>query len=289
MSTLSLGATSKNRWKTWGKYENRRTVPGAPPPKRWYWYALAVLAFFAVTLSVPTGWRRVSRYIQQHPYFAISAIDVDLEAETLFSQKEIIAWSGVTPGMNLWAVDPEQVRARLLTYQGIRDAEVRREFPQRVVLQVQTRRPIAIVAHPVPTYLDKDGVWFTAQAPGKELDLPYLTGFKADELDTGAIRSALAGTVSLLALAAKLWPEPVSEIRWDQGVGYTVFLTRRHVTVRLGVETAPEKFAQVATVLARWPVDGPPALFDARFMNQIVVRPAFDEYGLRPVTPADPL
>jgi len=289
VSTLSLGTTYKNRWSAWGRRENRRTVPGAPAPKRPYWYALAALAFFAATLYVPTGWQAVSRYIHRHPYFAISAIDVDLEAGTLFSQKEIIAWSGVTPGMNLWSVDPERVRARLLTYQGIRDAEVRREFPQRLILQVQTRRPIAIVAHPVPTYLDKDGVWFTAPAPREELDLPYLTGFKAGELDTGAARNALAGTVSLLALAAKLWPEPVSEIRWDQGVGYTVFLTRRHVTVRLGLETAPEKFAQVAAVLARWPAAGPPALFDARFLNQIVVRPAFDEYGLRPATPADPL
>src|SRR5262249_2789264 len=110
-----------------------------------------------------------------------------------------------------------------------------------------------------------------------------------NELDTAATRSALAGTVSLVTLAAKLWSEPVSEIHWDQGVGYTVFLVRRHITVRLGLETAPEKFAQVATVLAQWPTDGPPALFDARFMNQIVVRPMLDEYGLRPVTPADPL
>lgn len=287
MSTLSLGVTFKNRRKAWGKHENRRTVPGVPTRKRRY--VLAALALLAVMPYVPAGWRMVSHYIQRHPYFAIGAVAVDLEADALFSQQEIRAWSGVVPGMNLWSVDPEQVRTRLLTHQGIRDAEVRREFPQRLVLQVRTRRPVAIVAHPAPTYLDKDGVWFTAPAPRDALDLPYLTGFGPNELDAGETRSALAGTVPLLALAAKLWPEPVSEIRWDQGVGYTAFLTRRHVTVRLGLETAPEKFAQVAAVLARWPAQGPPALFDARFTNQIVVRPVLDEYGLRPGTPADPL
>lgn len=287
MSTLSSTATLMSRWKAWGKPENRRTVPGVPT-SRW-WYVLIVLVFLTVFLYGPTGWQTVSQYIHHHPYFAITTIDVELEAETLFSKEEIIVWSGITPGMNLWSVDPEQVRTRLLTYQGIRDVEVRREFPQGVVLLVQTRQPVAIIAHPALTYLDKDGVWFTVQAPSKGLDLPYVTGFKPNELDAVDARTALAGTVSLLALATKLWSEPVSEILWDQKIGYTVFLSRRHITVRLGLETAPEKFVQVASVLTQWPADGPPALFDARFMNQVIVRPVLDEYGLRPVTPADPL
>jgi hypothetical protein len=90
-------------------------------------------------------------------------------------------------------------------------------------------------------------------------------------------------------LAKQFWAEPVSEIRWDRKTGYTVFLARRHLAIRLGWETGPEKFTQVKTVLTQWPADGPPALLDVRFMNQVVVRPFLDEDGLRPVTPADPL
>ena len=288
MSTLSLTATLVKRWKTRGKRENQRTIPGVPTPKRWYVFALLVLLGTSVYAS--KGWLTVSRYIQQHPYFAISDIDVDLDVGALFSPEEIIAWSGVTPGMNLWTVDPEQVSTRLLASPGIRDVEVRREFPQRVVLEVQTRHPIAVIAQPSLTYLDKDGVWFTAQAQRQELDLPYVTGLSQDELTTATARTALTGTVSLLSLAAKLWAEPLSEIHWDREAGYTVFLARRRLSIRLGwEETAPEKFAQVATVLTQWPTDSPPALFDARFFNQVVVRPFLDEHGQRPVTPADPL
>ncbi len=287
MSTLSLTATFVNRWKTWGKHENRRTTPGVPTPKRWY--VLAGLALLGVSFYAPIGWMIVSQYIQQHPYFAISDIDVELEPGALFSPEEIVAWSGVTRGMNLWTVASEQVSARLLAVPGIRDVEVRREFPQRVVFQVRSRHPLAVVAQPSVTYLDKDGVWFTAQTQKKELDLPYVTGFSKEALDTVAAGTALVGTVALLSLAAKLWADPLSEIRWDQKDGYTVFFARRHITVRLGWETAPEKFVQVATVLAQWPVDGPPALFDARFLGQVIVRPVLDERGQRPVTPADPL
>ena len=287
MSTLSLTATLANRWKSWGKHENRRTTPHVPKPKRWY--ALVFLALLPASVYAPTGWSVLSRYIQHHPYFSVRTIDIELDAGALFSQEEIIAWSGITQGMNLWVIDPEQMQARLLAYPGIRAVEVRREFPQRVIIQLQTRHPIAVVVHPSLTYLDQDGVWFTVQAPKKVLDLPYVTGFDKEELDTATIQTALTGTISLIALAKKLWTEPVSEIHWDQKIGYTVFLTRRHLAIRLGWEAAPEKFAQVTTVLAHWPVDGPPALLDARFMNQIVVRPFLDEYGLRPGAPVDPL
>ena len=104
---LSLIATLVNRWKTWGKRENQRTIPGVSTPKRWYLFAFLVL--LGTSVSAPKGWLLVSRYIQQHPYFAISDIDVNLDAGALFSPEEIIAWSGVTPGMNLWTVDPEEV------------------------------------------------------------------------------------------------------------------------------------------------------------------------------------
>lgn len=287
MSTVSLPATLLQRWKMLGKRENQRTTPSVPTPKRWY--VLAVLVLITVSVYAPQGWREFSHYIQQHPYFSLATIDVELDAGSLFSQEEIVTWGGIAPGMNLWTVDPEQIRTRLLTNQGIRDVDVRREFPQRVVMHVQSRHPVAVVANPALTYLDKDGVWFTATAGRQELDLPYITGFAKDELDTATARTALSGTVSVLSLAKQFWAEPVSEIRWDQKTGYTVFLSRRHLAIRLGGETGPEKFTQVKTVLTQWPVDGPPALLDARFMNQVVVRPFLDEHGLRPVTPADPL
>jgi cell division septal protein FtsQ len=178
----------------WGKRENQRMTPSGPTAKRRY--MLALLTLLTASVYVPQGWRLFSHYMQQHPYFSLTTIDVELDAGSLFSQEEITTWSGIAQGTNLWMVNPEQIRTRLLTYQGIRDVDVRREFPQRVVIQVQTRHPVAVIAYPSLTYLDKDGVWFTATAQRKELDLPYVTGFAGDELDTTTARTALTGTVS---------------------------------------------------------------------------------------------
>ncbi len=287
MRVLSLPITLVNRWKLRGRRENRRTEPGVPTARRWYFLSFVVIV--GLVVGAPAGWTHLSRYLQQHPYFAISDIDVELEAGALFSQEEIVTWSGLARDMNLWTIDPEQVRARLLAYQGIRAVEVRREFPQRVVLQVRARHPVAVLAQPTLTYLDNEGMWFPARAQKQELDLPYVTGFDKEELPTAVAQSALSGMAKLLLLAKDFWAEPISELHWDRKAGYTVFLARRHLTIRLGWETEAEKFAQVATVLTKWPTDGPAASLDARFFNQVVVRPFPEEHGLRSGIPADPL
>jgi hypothetical protein len=86
-----------------------------------------------------------------------------------------------------------------------------------------------------------------------------------------------------------VWAEPLSEIHWDQERGYTLFLARRRLTIRLGWETAPEKFAQIGMVMTRLPADGSAAVVDARFANQVVVRPYPDERGAYARTPVRPL
>jgi hypothetical protein len=137
---------------------------------------------------------------------------------------------------------------------------------------------VAVVVRQSFTYLDDTGVCFTAPANTLDFDLPYVTGFANLSLDTPAAQTALAEVLHLLSLT-RLWQEPLSEIRWDQHQGYTLFLAHRRVTIRLGWETTPEKVAQVGVVLQTWPADGPAALFDARFANQVVVRPYTDEHG----------
>jgi len=198
-----------------------------------------------------------------------------VDSEGRFSAEEVRAWSGLAVGMSLWEIEPAAVEARLRAQPWIHSAQVRREFPQQVYVTVTARRPVAIVLPPSVLYLDDTGACFAGHTHSEEKDLPYVTGFAGTPLDTPAARTALAGVPTVLSLA-RLWQEPLSEIHWDRQRGYTVFLERRRVTIWLGRETAPEKFTQVGTVLAAWPADGPAAFFDARFANQIVVRPYGD-------------
>jgi cell division septal protein FtsQ len=285
MNALFFPGAVTNWWRISGRRANRRTR-GVLRTRRRGTRFLLILLLGGMMWGAPSGWSVFRQYIYSHPYFVVT--DIAIEAEAPFSPEEILVQSGLTRGMSVWAIDPQQVEERLLTVSGIRAAQVQCEFPQRVAIHVQTRRPVAVIARPIVTYLDDSGESFTLPSQQPELDLPYVTGLPEVALDSVTTRAALVGVLPLLPLAT-VWAEPLSEIHWDQQRGYTLFLARRHLTIRLGWETAPEKFAQVGMVLAHLPVDGSSAVVDARFVNQVVVRPYPDEQKADAPTPARPL
>jgi cell division septal protein FtsQ len=285
MNVLSFPGVVAKWWRVPGRRANRRTI-GAPQPRRRGIRVLQVLLVGGMLWGVPSGWAVFRQYVYFHPYFAVT--DIAVEAEAPFSPEEILTHSGLIRGMSVWEIDSQQVEERLLTISGIRAAQVQREFPQRVAIHVQTCRPVAVIARPTVTYLDDRGESFTLPSQQPELDLPYVTGLTEMPLDSEATRAALRGVLPLLPLAT-VWAEPLSEIHWDQRRGYTLFLVRRHITIRLGGEAEPEKFAQIGMVLAHLPDDGSAAIVDARFANQVVVRPYSDEQKADALMPARPL
>lgn len=234
------------------------------------WYVGIFLLVIGLGSVVDAGWSVLTQYASVHPYFTLGEIEVETGGR--FSQEEIQTWSGLALGMNLWEIDPVQVETRLLAHPWIRTAQVRREFPQRVHVAVSARQPVAIIQQDLFTYVDETGACFVGRYNDDFIDLPYVSGLADLSLETSTARTALAGVLHLLSLT-RLWQEPLSEIHWDQKRGYTLFLTHRRVIVRLGWEIAAEKFAQVGKVLESWPVDGPAVLLDARFADQVVVRP----------------
>jgi cell division septal protein FtsQ len=285
MNALSFPGAVAHWRRVSGRRANRRTT-ATPRARRSGRRFLFMLLLGMVIWNAPSGWSVFRQYVYSHSYFAVT--DIAIEAEAPFSPEEILTYSGLTRGVSVWEIDPQQVEERLLAVSGIRAAQVRREFPQRVVIHVQTRRPVAVIARPTVTYLDDTGESFTFPNQQPELDLPYVTGLAEITLDSVTARAALVGVLPLLPLAT-VWAEPLSEIHWDQTRGYTLFLARRHLTIRLGWETAPEKFAQVGMVLAHLPVDGSSTVVDARFVNQVVVRPYPDEQKAEALIPARPL
>jgi POTRA domain, FtsQ-type len=255
--------------------DNRRTSRRGRAKPGWY-IGGAVLA---VTLggTIEQRWPSFTQYAVRHPYFTLQEMIVRSDGQA--SNTEVWAWSGLTLGVNLWAIDPAQVEKRLRQHSWIRSAQVRREFPQRMHMSVSLRRPVAIVRHAPSLYLDDAGICFTGPAGREEADLPYISGLDGGTLDTAEGRTVLT-TVPLLLSQVRLWQEPLSEVLWDARQGYSLFLARRRVTIRLGWENSLEKFAQVGMVLATWPADSPAVVLDARFADQIVLRPYADEQGL---------
>lgn len=110
-------------------------------------------------------------------------------------------------------VDLNEVRARLLRYGWVADAQVSRRLPDKLVIHIIERQPVAVWQdHGQLQLIDAKGVTLEQVAPEKMPDLPLLIGEGANE-QVAAYRALLDATPALRPLVkAATW---VGNRRWD--------------------------------------------------------------------------
>jgi cell division protein FtsQ len=192
-----------------------------------------------------------------HPYFAVREVAVVHRGD--LDDDAIRRLSGVEVGMNVWDVDPDVVETHLATNGWIRSASVRRELPDRVVLQVREQKPVAILAledeSPGLYYLAANGRIFAPVAAGEVRDLPYVTGLTrrdlagSDAFGPRAVRRAL----SLLRHAGR-YPQVgiVSELHVERTTGLVLLPVRPALPIEIGWGDYDAKLARIAEVLPYW-------------------------------------
>ncbi|MBM4365345.1 MAG: FtsQ-type POTRA domain-containing protein [Deltaproteobacteria bacterium] len=131
-------------------------------------------------------------------------------------------------GEPLVMLDLDRAAAGAERHPWVASVEVRRSFPDTVVLQVREREPVAIL-HVDGLYLvDESGEPFVRAQPG-DLDHPYLTGLSpvlAAEQPEVARRVVREGLAWLAVLQDKggLPESAISELHFSEQSGYTVIL-----------------------------------------------------------------
>jgi cell division protein FtsQ len=209
----------------------------------------------AATLAAVPLVRRVAT---THPYFAVREVVVRHRGQ--LPADAIRAIAGVVPGTNVWSVDCAAVKERLLAQGWIRTADVRRDLPNRIVIQVREYRPAAILAladeSPGLYYLAASGRIFAPVSPGDGRDLPYVTGLGRSALGGGdafgprAVHRALA----LLRHADRQHRAlgAVSEVHVDRVAGLTLMPVHPAMPIAIGWGQYDEKLARLAEVLPLW-------------------------------------
>jgi len=262
----------------------RDWLPGAPVAGR-------VAAGVVVAAALVVGWPWVRDAGRRHPYFAVREIVVRHRGR--LADEALRAAAGVEPYSSIWDVDPQAVEARLLAVPWVRTANVRRELPNRVVLQVREYRPAAIVATDEPSalyYVSANGRIFARVAPGESHDFPYVTGLQAADLSGESAYGprAVRHSLALLRLLGRgtAGLKTVSEIHIDKTTGFTLMPVQPPVPVELGWEQLALKLERLGRVLPLWAgreaeMTGVSCFFD----DQVIVRTRAPEPPVKPRRP----
>jgi len=226
---------------------------------------LTAAAWFAVVVF--------SHWLLTTPRFSVATVDV--RGASRVPPARILAAAAVEPGTSLFRLDPRAIAGRVAALPEIRRADVVREFPDRVVISVEERRPFTLVHSGRLHWLDEEGRLLGASPEAVVPQVPVVSGLSDDEV--ASMRSAPSpkalaaiALIRVLLRTGSALAAEISEIdmsRKDGPVLYTV----DGVEVRLGTEEWEEQLARLEGVLTQV-ADQDVRAVDLRFRDQIILQ-----------------
>ena len=232
---------------------------------------LAAACGITLSAAVWYGIPATVRWTKTHPYFAIAKIELD--GNRRLTRHDVLEWIAVQEGTSVWDATPGPLQMRLESHPWVQRASVQREFPHRVAIAVQERRPVAIVRLETLSYVDGTGHILGPLRDDDSRDFPLITGLEDDAARSFAPIGLHRALQFLRRCERVSCFDGVSEVHVNQQRGVTVYPLRTTVAVVLGWGNWREKLARSARVLAAW--EGQTArvaAVDVTFRELVVVK-----------------
>ncbi|MBT0663796.1 FtsQ-type POTRA domain-containing protein [Geobacter pelophilus] len=212
--------------------------------------ARAVVCFSVVSLGGLLVYEAYS-LIARSSFFRLERIEVS--ALKRLTREEVIAQAGIKPGDDLIGLRLGNIGKQLSKNPWIEKVRIRRYLPHTITIEIAEQEPVAVASMGYLYYLNAKGEVFKLLIEGDNLDYPVLTGISEEDLsrDPAGSREALKSMLSLVELLKGrevLRLEDVSEVHYDKGYGFTLFMADRGVPVRLGRAGFDEKLERLGKI-----------------------------------------
>lgn len=233
------------------------------------------------TLVLAGAWAgapHVPSALERVEWFRIQ--DLQVRGLRYVPRDTVVARLSLDARASVW-VDLGELEGRVSSHPLVRSVSVERRLPGTLIVQVQERIPVALVATPVLEPVDEEGLILPLDPTVLRLDLPILEG--AVDPAPGArfvpepLRR-LAREVSRLQRADTAFLRRVSEVAWlDDAGGQTILARwgepRVEFLLRAGTPAhrLREGFAALGDAMLRVEA-GSPRQVDLRYADQVVVR-----------------
>jgi len=162
--------------------------PPAPPKPRFNWRLwLRVGAWACAFGCVAFASKQVEFYLQRDPEFALRTLEISGSRFT--SRPRIQAVFGPDAGKSVFQIPLAERRRHLLAIDWVRTATVTRVWPNRIVVRITERTPVAFARLPIAgsvrhslALIDDDGVLLSLP-PKVRYRLPVLSGVNEEQTD----------------------------------------------------------------------------------------------------------
>jgi cell division protein FtsQ len=192
-------------------------------------------------------------HLLEDPFFRVR--EVEVEGCRRIARETILSLTRLEGMPNLFTVSLREVAKPLESHPWIDHVGVRKIFPNKILVQVEERKPIAILQLEELYYIDTKGVIFSPVGDRDGHDYPFLTGLTRQLLERDPVeaKGLIMKGLELLRIAEKEKGSPlqdISEIHMEKNYGIKCFTRAEGIEVRIGSEYFEEKLKRLSPIWA---------------------------------------
>jgi cell division protein FtsQ len=185
------------------------------------------------------------------PYFRVK--EVEVEGNRKIPQETLLSLTLMEGMPNLFSINLKEVVKQLESHPWIEQVRVRKVFPHKILIQIEERKPMAIIQLEELYYIDTKGEIFSPVGDRDEYNYPYLTGLTRQVLEKNPVEAKRLITKALELLRIvdqeKVPPlEDISEIHMEKIFGIQCFTKTEGVEVKMGWEDFGEKLKRASLI-----------------------------------------
>ena len=235
-------------------------------------FQLLVLSFFLFI----GHWIYV--HLLEDPYFRVR--EVQVEGGQKIPKETLLSLTAVEGMPNLFSVELKEVVKRLESHPWIEQVQVKKVFPNKILIQVEEKKPMAIIQLGELYYIDTKGEIFSPVGERDEYNYPYLTGLTRQvlEKDPAEAKRMINKALEFLRVVhqEKIPPlEEISEVHMEKAFGIQCFTKAEGVEVKLGWEEFGEKLKRLSLIWSDLRKKGCSAVsIDCSDLGRVVVKKA---------------
>lgn len=224
----------------------------SPPAGVKFRQVLPIAATILAVVFVTAAGAAVYSWLGHSRLFSVR--DIDMNPCARVTRDEVAGILSGAPQGNIWSLSSRDIGRRLLSHPWVRNITVRKAFPDRLIVRIEERNPVAMINLDALHYVDEEGTIFKRLAAHDPKNFPILTGFSQADLsarDAVTLRN-LKRTLELVRCAESgVLRQNVSEIHFDSQEGYTVVTRDNGLQLRIGMVEFREAMHRIEVAMPK--------------------------------------
>ena len=214
-----------------------------------YWFkatigfAFSLVAIILLSAALAHGYYA----LVNAPWFRVGLEDVSIVGLKHLKEDEILNTLMLPPQASLLSLKSRDLAKRLEALPWLESSVVQFSLPNRIVVEVAEREPLALIHAEALFLMDTDGKLVSQASPEQKQHFLLVDGFTGLELKEGSLlpRSTLREIKALLAALAQardwLPLKAILSCRWSAETGYALYTARNSICIQLGWDRFEQK------------------------------------------------